>query len=290
MKIALLGATGMLGSKMAQECTRRSHQILTPSREGADLTRPLLLEKFFRENDFEVLINCTGYTRVDYCEDPSQFPVAQAVNGAGVAWLARFCRQKGRFLIHFSTDYVFDGSKEDPYEETDPPNPINAYGRTKWEGERLLQAENPDHYIIRTSWLYGPGSRKNFVTTMMETFRTRPKAEVVSDQVGAPTYAPDLAWFALELLERKVPSGTFHFANSGFASWYDFAAAIQKKTKLTQCRLVPASTEIVFRPAARPPNSRFNLAKAEGVLGKPIRPWIEALDEYLSKELGIETA
>ncbi len=290
MKIALLGSTGMLGSRIALELSRRSHQVLAPNRETVDLTRPLLLEKFFHENDFEVLINCTGYTRVDYCEEPSQFPVAQAVNGAGVAWLARFCRQKGRFLVHYSTDYVFDGAKESPYEETDPPHPLNAYGRTKWEGERLLQAENPGFYIIRTSWLYGPGSRKNFVTTMIDIFKNRLKAEVVSDQIGAPTYAPDLAWFTLELLERKIPSGTFHFANSGFASWYDFAAAIQQKTGLTQCRLVQASTETVFRPAVRPVNSRFKLAKAEGVLGKPIRPWTEALDEYLKKELGIETA
>jgi dTDP-4-dehydrorhamnose reductase len=290
LKIALLGSTGMLGSRMAQELTRRNHQVLAPVREAVDLTRPLLLEKFFRENDFEVLINCSGYTRVDYCEDPSQFPIAQAVNGAGVAWLARFCRQKGRFLVHYSSDYVFDGAKEEPYDETDPPHPLSAYGRTKWEGERLLRIEGPGHYIIRTSWLYGPGSRKNFVTSMIDIFKTRPKAEVVSDQVGAPTYAPDLAGFTLELVERRAPSGTFHFANSGFASWFDFASAIQSKTGLTQCRLVPASTDIVFRPASRPPNSRFNLSKAEGVLGKPIRPWSEALDEYLKKELGIETA
>jgi len=290
LKIALLGSTGMLGSRLSLELSRRNHQVLTPSRDAADLTRPLLLEKFFRDNEFDVLINASGYTRVDYCEEPSQFAVAQTVNGAGVAWLARFCQQKGRFLIHYSTDYVFDGAKETPYDETDIPHPLNAYGRTKWEGERLLQAENPGFYILRTSWLYGPGSRKNFVTTMIDTFKSRAKAEVVSDQVGAPTYVPDLASFTSDLLERKAPSGIFHFSNSGFASWYDFAAEIQKRTGLTQCRLLPASTETVFRPAVRPANSRFNLSKAETFLGKPIRPWAEALGEYLSKELGIETA
>lgn len=151
-------------------------------------------------------------------------------------------------------------------------------------------AENPNYYIIRTSWLFGPGGRKHFVTSMLDIFRTRPKAEVVSDQVGAPTYAPDLAWFTLELLERKIPPGIFHFANRGFASWFDFAVSIQAKSGLTQCRLVPALTEFVFRPAVRPSNSRFSLDRVEGILGKPIRPWTEALDEYLTKELGIEKA
>jgi dTDP-4-dehydrorhamnose reductase len=253
------------------------------------LTRPILLGKFFRENDFEVLINCAGYTRVDYCEDPSQFPLAQAINGAGVAWLARLCKQRNRFLVHYSTDYVFDGTKESPYDELDAPHPLNAYGRTKWEGERLLAAETKDYHLIRTSWLYGAGGRKHFVTTLLEAFRTRPKVEVVSDQIGAPTYTQDLAAFTLELLERKAPAGAYHFSNSGSTSWFDFAVEIQKQTRLSQCRLVPALTEVVFRPAARPPNSRFNLGKAEGVLGKPIRPWAEALGEYLQKELGIET-
>lgn len=278
----------MLGSQVARELSRRSHQVLSPGREQADLTRPILLEKFFRENDFETLINCAGYTRVDYCEDPSQFPLARAVNGAGVAWLARFCKQRNRFLVHYSTDYVFDGTKESPYDELDAPHPLNAYGRTKWEGERLMEAETKDYHLIRSSWLYGPGERKHFVTSLIESFRTRPKVEVVSDQVGAPTYTPDLAAFTLDLLERKAPAGTYHFSNSGSASWFEFAEEIQKQTGLGHCRLVPALTEVVFRPAARPPNSRLNLSKAEGILGKPIRPWTEALEEYLKKDLSIE--
>ncbi|HVM31810.1 MAG TPA: NAD(P)-dependent oxidoreductase, partial [bacterium] len=174
MEVALLGSRGMLGGQIADALRRAGHSVLAPSHAEADLARPLTLEKFFQAHDFPLLINCAAFTRVDACEEAAWHSEAFAVNGVGVGWLAKFCRLQGRTLVHFSTDYVFDGEKEGPYLETDRPAPINAYGRTKKQGEDLILAEKCDFYLIRTSWLYGPGGR-NFVTTMLELFKTKPK-------------------------------------------------------------------------------------------------------------------
>ena len=284
MEIALLGSSGMLGQKMADRLKESGHFLLTPSRSEVDLSRPFTIERFFKKNSFEMLINCAAFTRVDACEEPSWYSEAMTVNGVGVGWLAKFCKKTKRMLVHFSTDYVFNGEKEDPYQETDEPDPVNAYGRTKRQGEKLITAENSSFYLIRTSWLFGPGGR-NFATTMLDLLRSKPKVEVVTDQVGSPTYTGDLAQFVLELFEKKAPYGIYHFANQEYASWYDFALEIQKQTGLKECKVVPTLSENVHRPAKRPANSSFDLSKAVQAVGHPFRPWMEALSEYLTKEI-----
>src|SRR5579859_3564454 len=165
MRIAVLGSTGMLGSKITELGRAGGHEVLAPSHQEADLTLPLSLEKLFREKEFEILVNCAAYTRVDACEDPAQYPQAVSANATGVGELARLSKQTKRILVHFSTDYVFNGMKKSPYVETDPVDPINAYGRTKWMGEKLVLEQDPHFYILRTSWLYGPGGT-HFVKTI----------------------------------------------------------------------------------------------------------------------------
>lgn len=273
----------MLGSKAAEVFKARGHELLTPSHAEADLNRPHTLEKFFQAQSFEVLVNCAGFTRVDACEEPAKFSAAFNVNGTAVGWLAKFCRKSGRILVHYSTDYVYDGQKPEPYVETDVPAPLNAYGRTKWQADRLIQAENPFHYLIRTSWVYGPNG-PNFVKTIAGLLKTKSRLEVVSDQVGGPTYTGDLALFTLELLEKKAAPGLYHFADAGHTSWYHFAKEIQRQTGLTSCEIVSALSENIFRPAQRPANSRFDLAKAAQAVGHPLRPWEEALKDYLTKD------
>jgi len=288
VRIVLLGSAGMLGSKFSEILAQRKDQVLAPSLQELDLSEPLAIEEYFKKNDFDVVVNCAAYTAVDACEEPSQYSIALNVNGAAPGWLARFCKKTKRMLVHYSTDYVFDGEKEGFYHETDIPNPLNAYGRTKWQGERLVQTENPFYYLIRTSWLYGPHGR-NFVKTIVNVLKTKPKAEVVSDQVGRPTYTGDLVRFTLELLEKKADQGLYHYANEGTASWCDFAREIQAQTGLENCKVVPSLTENVFRPAKRPANSKLDLSKSSAAVGHSSRPWQEALGEYLTKELPNET-
>lgn len=273
----------MLGSKFAEILRAKGHEILAPSHSQVDLNRPHTLEAFFKAHSFDILINCAGFTRVDACEEAAKFTLALNVNGTAPGWLAQFCKKQGRTLVHFSTDYVFNGNKEEPYREGDQPDPLNVYGRTKWQGETLIRTENPHYYLVRTSWVFGPRGN-NFVNTIVGLLKTRPRIEVVTDQVGGPSYTEDIARFTLELLEKNAEPGTYHFSNQGSTSWFGFAQEIRRQAGITSCEVVPVLTENVFRPAARPPNSRFDLSKAEAAVGHPFRPWQEALGEYLSKE------
>jgi dTDP-4-dehydrorhamnose reductase len=287
MKIALLGSSGMLGSKFAEILKAKGHELLTPSHSEADLNRPHTLEKYFKDNSFEACVNCAGFTRVDACEEPAKFSMALNINGISLGWLAKFSKKYGRILVHFSTDYVFDGKKDNPYLESDSPAPLNVYGKTKWQGEKLIVAENPFFYLIRTSWVYGPRGN-NFVKTIIGSLKTRPKIEVVKDQIGGPTYTGDLASFALEILGKRVEPGIYHFSNEGTTSWFGFAQEIQNQTGLISCEIAPVLSENVFRPAQRPANSRFDLSKSSKAVGHGFRPWQEALKDYLTKELVYE--
>lgn len=279
----------MLGSKLGNLFKSRDHDVVAPRHEDVDLLYPHILEGFFRSTSFDVLVNCAAFTRVDACEEPAKFSMALNTNGTSVGWLAKFCRKSGRTLVHFSTDYVFDGRKEEPYVETDPTGPLNVYGRTKLQGEKLVLMEQAPAYLVRTSWVYGPGG-DHFVKRIASLMKARTRLEVVSDQVGGPTYTGDLGQFVLDLLERRSPYGLYHFANAGHVSWHGFAKEIQAQLGLNGCDLVPTRSDKIFRPAERPANSRFDLAKAEGALGHPVRSWQEALKEYLTKEFPSEAA
>ena len=289
MRMALLGSTGMLGRKMAEEFKNRGFGVLTPPRGEVDLSVPQTLEKFFSENKFEALVNCAGFTRVDACEDPAQYPAALDVNATAVGSVAKLCTQTNRTLVHFSTDYVFNGVKKGLYGEADPLDPINAYGRTKYLGEKLILEQAPSFYILRTSWLYGPWGN-HFVKTILGLLRTKARIEVVTDQMGAPTYTGDLAAFTLELLGKKAENGIYHFSNAGETSWYGFAMEIQKQTGLGSCEILPTTSDQYPRPAKRPANSRFDLSKAIHAIGHPLRSWQDALRHYLEKDLPLETA
>ncbi len=283
MKIALLGSTGMLGSKALEVFKQSGHELLVPLRNELDLSQVDQIESYFKKNSFDVLVNCSGFTQVDACEDKEKALAAWTVNGTAVGVLARCCKTSGRVFVHFSTDYVFDGTKPEPYQETDKVNPVNVYGQTKLEGEKLIQTENPFFYLIRTSWVFGPNG-PNFVKTIADLLKTKTKIEVVTDQVGGPTYTGDLAKFALELLDKKSEAGLYHFANDGYTSWNGFAQEI-KVLMGSACEVAPTLSEKFVRPAKRPVNSRFDLSKAARAAGHRPRPWQESLKDYLAKEL-----
>jgi len=283
MKIALLGSTGMLGSKTLEVFKKAGHELLAPNRFELNVSHLSEIEKYFNNYFFDILINCTGFTKVDACEDKANASMALTVNGTAIGWLAQYCKATQRVLVHFSTDYVFDGEKSEPYQETDSTHPINIYGETKREGEKLIMEVNPFFYLIRTSWVFGSGG-SNFVKTMVELLKTKTKIEVVTDQVGGPTYTNDLARFILELIDQRAKYGLYHFANEGYTSWNGFAQEIKRLTG-SACEIIPALSANFTRPAKRPANSRFDLSKASQAVGHRPRPWQEALEEYLTKEL-----
>jgi len=283
MKIALAGSTGMLGSKLLKAFQKAGFEVLAPLRTELDITDKVQIDGFFKNHPFDVFVNCAGFTQVDACEEKSGENEGYAVNGVGVGFLAEICKKYGRTLVHFSSDYVFDGKKATPYLETDPTGPINVYGKTKLMGEKEIQEIDPEAYIIRTSWLFGPNG-PNFVRTMAGLLKAKDRVPVVTDQFGGPTYTGDLAEFVLQLLRQKAPAGLYHFANGGYTSWNGFAQEIKKLTA-SPAEVVPATSVEFVRPAQRPANSRFDLSKAAKVLGHAPRTWQDALKDYIEKEL-----
>jgi dTDP-4-dehydrorhamnose reductase len=227
----------------------------------------------------DLVMNAAAYTDVDGCESHQE--LAHAVNGAGPTRLASWCQRNGARLVHVSTDYVFDGQKRTPYVPEDPINPQSAYGHSKAEGERGVRQQLPDnHVIVRTSWLFGVHGQ-NFVKTILRLAGERDELRVVSDQVGCPTYAPDLA-LAIVALGFGGLNGTYHFCNAGACSWYEFATEIVEQSG-QRTRVLETTTAEFKRPAPRPAWSVLDTRKLENDTGIRARPWREALAECIQQ-------
>jgi dTDP-4-dehydrorhamnose reductase len=226
-----------------------------------------------------VIINAAAITDVDGCE--SMVQEALLVNGEGPSNLAKAARNAGAFLVHLSTDYVFDGKKRTPYVEDDPMRPLGAYGKSKALGETRVRETIPeDHCIVRTQWLFGPHG-KNFVETILSLASKQDVIRVVNDQSGTPTYSPDLSAAILTLC-RVRGRGTFHVTNSGETTWYDFAARIVKRSGAST-HVEPMSSKELNRPAPRPLYAALDNSRFIAIAGSPLRRWEEALDDYLEK-------
>lgn len=224
----------------------------------------------------DIVINLAAMTDVDRCEDEEELAIKLNVYGAEC--LARLCAEHGIRLIHFSTDYVFDGKKNMPYTEDDIPNPLSVYGRTKLEGEKRVREINPHFLIIRTQWVYGEG-KNNFVKKILDVAEKENLVRVVNDQFGSPTYAKDLAEPLRILIELKK-SGIYHIANSGICSWYEFAKEIFR-LKNIKANLLPIRSSEANRKATRPFFSALSTEKLERETGYKMRSWQKALKEYL---------
>ena len=226
----------------------------------------------------EWIVNCAGYTQVDRAEAEPE--TAERVDARGPANLARAARDTGARLLHISTDYVFDGREARPYREDDPVGPLNVYGWTKLAGEQAVRDILPEgHLIVRTQWLFGEGG-PNFVATILRLARERPELQVVNDQHGRPTYAPDLAT-ALWKLVACDARGTVHCANEGEATWFDLATAAVAAARL-RARVVPCATADMPRPARRPQYSVLDCTRYQGIVGSQLRGWQAALKQLTS--------
>ena len=238
--IWLIGNKGMLGSDV--ENLLRKHDIDHETSDlEIDITDIDCLRKFSDEKRIDWVINCAAYTAVDRAEDEPDR--AFKINADGASNIAEIAREKGAKLIHISTDYVFDGKKEEAYTENDPPRPIGVYGKSKHQGEENIRKTTDKYFIIRTAWLYGKNG-SNFVHTMLRLFGERETVKVVSDQWGSPTYTGDLAGSIIKIIaEDSGNYGVYNFTNEGKTNWYEFAVEIYKKAK--NYRLLEKDVEIV---------------------------------------------
>ena len=244
-----------------------------------DITNKQQLESYFSNNELDYCINCAAYTAVDLAEEQSD--LAYAVNAEGPKNLAEICKKYQVKLLHISTDFVFDGNKQTPYLETDMPNPLGVYGASKWQGERYIQEIMEEYFIIRTSWLYSAYGN-NFMKTMLRLSETRDEISVVSDQIGAPTYAGDLAEVLIKIiLSSSTNYGVYHYSNSGAISWYDFAVEIFKQFG-KKIDVKPIKTEGYPTAAKRPKFSVLNTIKIENNFDCTIKDWQGSLKSKFS--------
>ncbi|MBI3028307.1 MAG: dTDP-4-dehydrorhamnose reductase [Candidatus Rokubacteria bacterium] len=277
MKILITGAGGMLGRALGDTLSAE-HDVTAVTRGDLDVTDLGRTLAALGRAKPQVVIHAGGWADVDGCErDPDR---AWRVNALGSRNVAVACQEAGAACCYISTDYVFDGEKRDPYTEFDAPNPISCYGASKLAGERYVQTLTPRHWIVRSSWLFGPGG-KNFVKTLLTKARAGQELRVVDDQVGSPTYTSDLAR-AISRLIGGPHYGIWHLTNNGACSWHRFAAAILDAAGPKGTRLEPIGSKDLQRPAPRPRNSvlRNYCWTLEG--WPPLRPWGDALREYLA--------
>jgi len=270
--ILVIGANGMLGRDLMDtlEGDVRGVDIDDIDITQADSVRRVLLTLKPR-----VIINAAAYTDVDGCESNRERAIE--VNGEGVAWLAMTAGEIGAKLVQISTDYVFDGSKEAPYDEEDLPHPLSMYGQSKFAGE-LNAKIAPEWLIVRTQWLYGLHG-KNFVETMLRMGSERNELAVVTDQIGCPTWSMDVCG-AVKALLKAGCSGIYHAVNAGSCSWNEFAKAIFEEAGM-EVTVNPMTSDQLNRPAPRPAHSVLDTSKLIRDAGFQPRPWREALREYL---------
>ncbi|KZL48592.1 NAD(P)-dependent oxidoreductase [Nodularia spumigena CENA596] len=289
--ILLLGSNGQVGQEL-EKILSPKHKIIPLARPKIDLTQPDKLRQIIREIQPQIIINAAAYTAVDKAETEPE--LAKAINAIAPQIIAEESQKLGCFLIHFSTDYVFDGQQTRPYQETDRTNPLGIYGQTKRAGEIAIEQTHPHHIILRTAWVYGTFGKSNFVKTMLRLGKERSEIGVVTDQIGSPTWAQDIADAIAHIIPQLTPeiAGTYHYTNSGVISWYDFAVAIFAEAQqlgfpLTPPKVIPITTAEYPTLARRPAYPVLACGKISQLLGTYPPHWRQRLrlmlKDWLSK-------
>ena len=276
------GSEGQLGRCFrAIQSEFPQHQLLFASQSEVDITQAQTLLNYFKKDPFEGIINCAAYTQVDKAETYAD--TARKINSEGVRTLIQFAEAKNLKLIHFSTDFVFDGTKKGEYLENDQSSPINSYGKSKRQGEVYLEKANCPSINFRVSWLYSPFG-KNFVKKIIKACKSNIALNVVDDQFGKPTYGLDLARAVLSCLEHPdlFKYQTYHFAQGPQTTWFDFARKITQLIS-SNCKVKPIPSSAYPTAAKRPSNSALNTQRIENTLSLNIRPWESALEECIKR-------
>jgi len=279
--ILLIGSNGQLGTEL-QNFLSSNYQVIAVTRPEIDLTQTDNLRKIIRETQPEIIINAAAYTAVDKAETEPE--MATAINTTAPQIIAEESQKLGSFLIHFSTDYVFNGNSNYPYQESDITNPVSVYGQTKLAGEIAIQKACSQYMILRTAWVYGTYGKSNFVKTMLRLGKERPEVRVVADQIGSPTWAQDIALTITQIIPQLTSeiAGIYHYTNSGVASWYDFAIAIFEEAEkldfpLKINQVIPITTPEYPTPAKRPAYSVLACQKISKILGTHPPHWRQRL-------------
>ena len=284
-RVLVIGAKGMLGRDLLEalrstpgENRQEDFEVIGWDIEEIDIRQEASTHSKIAGVGPDIVINLAAYTDVDGCEKNRD--EAFRVNAEGIKHVAKGAREVGAKVVYLSTDYIFDGKKREPYLETDLPNPLSVYGQTKLRGEEYLQKWTEDHLIIRTQWLYGRHG-KNFVSSILRLAKEKPDLSIVDDQTGSPTYTVDLSRVIVALLQHGS-RGTFHAVNQGACTWYTFGRSILTFSRMENVTVTPISSETLGRPAARPSYSVLDTQKLRQETGILLRPWSEALREYLA--------
>jgi dTDP-4-dehydrorhamnose reductase len=265
----------MLGRDVLLAASNAGHDVVGFGHSELNVADQGAVSAKFELERPDVAINCAAWTDVDGAEESEQ--AAMEVNGKGAGHVAAAAATVGGSVVYVSSDYVFDGAKGAPYVETDQPAPLSAYGRTKLAGEEATAAANKRHFVVRSSWLFGIGG-SNFVETMLRLGADHGEVLVVRDQVGSPTYTWHLAYGIVRLIEG-IEFGIHHMAAAGACSWYDFAREIFEQAEL-ECRVLSGTTEMLGRPAPRPPYSALASQREHAI---ELPPWQDGLSAYLSQ-------
>lgn len=284
--ILVTGANGQLGNELRKLANNYpGYTFLFSSHQELAIEDSLTLAKFFGKQKIDFCINCAAYTAVDKAETEKE--AAYLINGTAVGELAAICKTHGTRLIHISTDYVYDGAKRTPLKETDPVSPMSVYGKSKLKGEELAMAFNPESIVIRTSWVYSYFGN-NFLKTMITLMTQKLELRIVSDQVGCPTYAADLARTIMLFISRitsgNLFSGIYNYANEGITSWYQYALLI-KETIGSDCNLIPVTTSQYSTAAIRPLYSVLDTTKIKNQLNPAMPFWKDSVQVCIQKIL-----
>ncbi|MDH4239696.1 MAG: dTDP-4-dehydrorhamnose reductase [Phycisphaerae bacterium] len=275
-RIAILGGMGMLGTDLAATCKRHGFDVKVFDLPEFDIRNSQQLKQTIDTAD--IIVNCAAYTNVDGAE--SEAELAYQINAEAVGRLGVIAKDADKWLLHISTDFVFDGRLNRPYVETDLPNPVNKYGKTKLAGEQLLGESGCRHCILRVEWTYGLHGN-NFVTKMIQRAKKEKTVKVVDDQIGSPTATTEVGEVIYKLFPKK-PEGIFHFASTGYVSRYEMAKFIFDKLSM-DVNLLPCKTGDFVSAAERPLNSRFDCSRIKALLNEQIEPWQVPLEHFLRK-------
>jgi dTDP-4-dehydrorhamnose reductase len=273
MRVLVTGAGGMLGTDVVVACAAREAEVVPLAHGELDISDGPAVDAAMRAHRPHVVVNCAAWTDVDGAEEHEH--EATRINNECAGVVAAAAAEVGASVLHLSSDYVFDGAKRSPYVESDHTHALSAYGRSKLAGETSVAVANPRHWVVRSSWLFGLAGR-NFVDTMLQLGTEQPEVLVVSDQVGSPTYTAHLAAGIARLIEGEA-YGIHHMAAAGSCSWYEFAQEIFDQSGM-DCRVMAATTEMIARPAPRPPYSVLASERPDAIT---LSSWREGLREYL---------
>ena len=277
MKLLVTGFKGQLGNDIVNECKKRNIEAIGVDVEEMDITDSKKVEEIIKSGNYDAIVHCAAWTAVDKAED--EVEACTKVNVDGTKNIAKVCKELDIPMMYFSTDYVFDGQGDHPWNEYDKRNPLNVYGQTKYEGELAVEALEK-HFIVRIAWVFGVNGN-NFIKTMLRLGKERGAVSVVNDQIGSPTYTYDLSKLAVDMILTDK-YGTYHATNEGLCSWYDFACEIFKQAKL-DVEVTPVDSNAFPAKAKRPSNSRMSKEMLDKNGFKRLPTWQDALGRYLEK-------